>query len=54
MPIQLIIARALNEDQSAIMASLELSAAFDVVNLELLLKRMTILGLPEDLISLVS
>ena len=38
----------------ALMASLDLSAAFDVVNIELLLKRMRIIGLPPDLIELVS
>ena len=36
------------------MASLDLSAAFDVVNVELLLKRMRIIGLPPDIIELVS
>ena len=36
------------------MASLDLSAAFDVVNVELLLKCMRIIGLLPDLIELVS
>ena len=36
------------------MASLDLSAAFDVVNVELLIKRLKIIGLPVDLIDLVS
>ena len=36
------------------MASLDLSAAFDVVNVELLLKRLNIIGLPSDVIELVS
>ena len=35
------------------MASLDLSAAFDTVNIELLLKRMRILGLPDDIVDLV-
>ena len=35
------------------MASLDLSAAFDVVNVGLLVKRMKIIGLPEDITSLV-
>ena len=35
------------------MASLDLSAAFDVVNIELLLKRLKVLGLPEDIICLI-
>ena len=38
----------------ALMASLDLSAAFDVVNVELLLKRLNIIGLPSDVIDLVS
>ena len=35
------------------MASLDLSAAFDVVNVGLLIKRMEIIGLPKDITSLV-
>ena len=35
------------------MASLDLSAAFDVVNTKLLLKRIKIIGLPEDVIDLI-
>ena len=38
----------------AIMASIGLSVAFDVMNVDLLLKRITIIGLPRDLIDLVS
>ena len=36
------------------MASLDLSAAFDIVNINLLLKRLTIIGLPNDVINLIS
>ena len=35
------------------MASIDLSAAFDVVNVRLLLKRLKIIGLPSDVITLV-
>ena len=35
------------------MASLDLSSAFDVVNTALLLKRLRIIGLPEDVIKLI-
>jgi hypothetical protein len=35
------------------MSSLDLSAAFDVVNLELLIKRLKIIALPFDLIQLI-
>ena len=53
LEIQNIIARALDEDKSVLLASLDLSAAFDVVNIELLIKRMQIVGLPQDVIDLV-
>ena len=36
------------------MASLDLSSAFDVVNIELLLERLLIIGIPEDVIELIS
>ena len=51
LTIQTIIAQALDEDNYAIMASLDLSAAFDMVNINLLLKRMAIMGLPDDIIT---
>ena len=35
------------------MASVDLSAAFDVVNIDLLMKRLRILGLPGDVLSLI-
>jgi hypothetical protein len=35
------------------MSSLDLSSAFDVVNIDLLLKRLTIVGLPNDVIALI-
>ena len=35
------------------MSSLDLSAAFDLVNLDLLLKRLKIMGMPNDIISLL-
>jgi hypothetical protein len=54
LQIQTLISRAVDGDKYALMASLDLSAAFDVVNVELLIKRMRIIGLPPDLIELVS
>jgi hypothetical protein len=36
------------------MASLDISSAFDLVNIELLLKRMRIIGLPNDVVNLIS
>ena len=38
---------------NALMASLDLNAAFDVVNVELLQKRMNIFGILSDLVSLI-
>jgi hypothetical protein len=51
--IQSLIARALDEDSFVLMASLDLSAAFDIVDVNLLIKRLTIIGLPPDIISLI-
>ena len=53
MQLQTLISKAVDEDMYALMASLDLSAAFDVVNIELLLERMVVIGLPLDVISLV-
>ena len=35
------------------MESLDLSAAFDIVNVELLLKRLNVIGLPPDVLTLI-
>ena len=48
-----MIARALDNDEFVLVASLDLSSAFDVVNINLLLKRMRIIGLPPDVVDLV-
>ena len=39
---------------NVLMASLDLSSAFDVVNVELLMKRLEIVGLPNDILKLIS
>ena len=52
--IQFLIARAVDGDMSALMASLGLIPAFYIVNIELLLKRLKITGLPPDCITLIS
>jgi hypothetical protein len=44
--VQSLIALALHEDNYVIMASLDLSASFKVVNIPLLIKRLQILRLP--------
>ena len=51
--LQSIIARALDNDKFALVASLDLSSAFDVVDIKLLIKRLKIFGLPSDVIELI-
>ena len=53
LQIQSLIARALDDDNYVLMASIDLSAAFDVINVDLLLKRLKIVGLPDDVVSLI-
>ena len=51
--LQSMIARAADADCYVVMASLDLSMAFDLVNIELLVKRLRIMGMPNDLIKLI-
>jgi hypothetical protein len=51
--IQSQIARKIDEGHYVAMGSLDLSAAFDVVDINLLMKRMITLGLPTDWIELL-
>ena len=51
--LQNLIARALDEDKEVLLASLDLSAAFDIVDTKLLIKRLGIIGLPGDVIDLI-
>ena len=53
LTIQSLISRALDKNNYANMASLDLSAAFDVVNVSLLIKRLKIVGLHADIIELI-
>ena len=53
LTLQSMIARILDENGYAAMSSLDLSAAFDLVNLKLLLKRLHIMGIPKDLLRLL-
>ena len=53
LQLQSLIARALDERNYVLMGSIDLSAAFDVVNVDLLLRRLRILGLPGDVVSLI-
>ena len=51
--LQSLISRSLDDDEYVAMAGLDLSAAFDVVNVPLLIKRLKIIGLPGDVIGLI-
>ena len=51
--LQSLIARALDDDHLVLLASLDLSAAFDIVNVGLLIKRLRVIGLPDDIVNLV-
>ena len=53
LTLQAILSRALDRNEYAMMSSLDLSAAFDVVNVKLLIKRLKIVGLPSDLVDLI-
>jgi hypothetical protein len=53
LQLQSLIARALDEDNYALMASVDLSAAFDVVNIDLLMERLRVIGLPDDVLDLI-
>jgi hypothetical protein len=53
LTLQSIISRSLDKDDYAVMSSLDLSAAFDLVNLNLLLERLKIMGIPKDLTQLL-
>ena len=48
------LAKALDEGKFALMANLDLSSVFDVVNIDLLIERLTIIGLPDDIVDLIS
>ena len=51
--LQSLIAGALDDDNYVALASLDLSAAFDIVNVALLIKRLQIMGLPPDMVRLI-
>ena len=51
--LQSLIARALDDNCYVAMAGIDLSAAFDVVDVKLLIKRLVILGLPDDMVQLI-
>ena len=53
LTIQSLLSHALDRNEYALMSSIDLSAAFDVVNVKLLVKRLRIVGLPSDVIELI-
>jgi len=52
--LQATITRALERDEYKAVASLDLSAAFDVINMELLMKRLKIAGFPQDIMDMLT
>ena len=51
--LQSLITRALDDDDFVALASIDLSAAFDIVDVNLLIKKLVILGLPNDVVKLI-
>jgi hypothetical protein len=49
-----LIARAIDDEEYVVVASIDLSSAFDLVNVNLLLKRLLIIGLPNNVVSLIA
>ena len=53
MLLQSLIARALDNDCYVALAGIDLSAAFDVVDIDPLVKRLQTFGLPNDIVQLI-
>ena len=51
--LQSMIGSAMDKNEYALLSSLDLSAAFDLVDVKLLIKRLKIIGLPDDVINLI-
>ena len=51
--LQSLIARAMDNDYYVALAGIDLSAAFDIVDAELVIKWLIILGLPNDVVQLI-
>ena len=51
--LQSLTAWAMDDDCYVALAAIDLSAAFDVVDVELLIKRLVILGLPSDVVKFI-
>ena len=48
-----LIAWALDNDDHALMASIDLSSAFDIVNIDMLMVKLELVSLPGDVIALI-
>ena len=51
--IQTVLAKALDHGNFVLLASLDLSSAFDVVNIDLLIKRLMKIGISKDVVDLI-
>jgi hypothetical protein len=54
LALQKSIAEAMDEDNYVGVASMDLTAAFDVIDVDLLLTRLELMGLPNDIIRLIT
>jgi hypothetical protein len=53
LTLESMISRALNQTKFCLMSSLELSAAFDVINYGVVIKRLRIIRLPQVVTALI-
>jgi hypothetical protein len=53
LDLQSIVSRALENDEYVLVSHLDLSTKFNIVNIDLLVKRLKISGLPGDIIALI-
>ena len=54
LTLQSVIANHLDIGEYVAMASLDLSAALNIVNTQILMRRLKILGLPNDVLGLIN
>ncbi len=48
--LQAVMTRSLERGEYAAFASLDMSAAFDVINVKLLMERLKVAGFPQDIV----
>ena len=54
LTIQTILAHNLDQNEFTLMLCIDLSAAFNLVNIKLLIKRLKIVGLPSNILELIN